>query len=239
MFSNKKLPFLIGAPIAVGLLTSPLWATTPKQEELGRSFVDTTRIELIYPQYAQVGGNGVGGGDNRDTGADEDGNQQRLGPASGPSVEVSNASTAAIVGQLEQAQRICEFVGDDYRISCFAQTYRDLAEEIPGNGDYAEAKAALLDAARKLDSLARSNRDRSKPAVRAKTQSSSGRTVTTRPITAVPTARAPELNRQASAIVAEAETVLLRSASSEARRAIHYQRIAAAVGSNKVLLRSS
>jgi hypothetical protein len=51
--------------------------------------------------------------------------------------------------------------------------------------------------------------------------------------------QAAELNRQASDIVAEAETILLRSASSDATRAIHYQRIAAAVGSNKVLLRSS
>jgi hypothetical protein len=238
MFSNKKLPFLISAPIAVGLLTSPLWATTPKHEELGRSFVDTTQIELIYPQFAQVGGNSVGGSNNNDR-SDTDSNPQNLSIASGPSVEVSDAVTAEIVSQIDQAQRICEFMGDDYRVSCFAQTYRDLAEEIPGNGDYAEAKAALLDAARKLDSLARSNRDRSKPALRAKIKTRSGKTVSTRPITAVPTNRVAQINRQASEIVAEAETVLLRSASSDARRAIHYQRIAAAVGSNKVLLRSS
>jgi hypothetical protein len=239
MFSNKKLPFLIGAPIAVGLLTSPLWATTPKHEELGRSFVDTTQIELIYPQFAQVGGNSVDSSNNDNDQSNSNDNQQNQNIASGPSVEVSDAQTAVILRQIEDSERICEFMGDEYRISCFAQTYRDLAEEIPSNGDYAEAKTALMDASRKLDALARSNRDRSKPALRAKTKSSNGRTVTTRPITAVPLSRAPELNRQASAIVAEAETVLLRSASSDARRAIHYQRIAAAVGSNKVLLRSA
>jgi hypothetical protein len=48
-----------------------------------------------------------------------------------------------------------------------------------------------------------------------------------------------QLNLEASNILEEAETKLLRSASSDAKRAIHYQRIAAAVGSNKVLLRSA
>lgn len=233
-FSPKsKLPYLIGAPLAVGLLSTPLWATTPRDLESVRDLVDTTRIELIYPQVAQVGGDEIGG---NNSGGDDDQFTPRV---TGPAVLVSDAQTAAIVDQLNQIQRICEFMGDDYRISCFVQTYRELAKEIPANGDYAEARSVLLDTAQKLDNLARGSRDRSKPALRARLTTPAGKTVSTPPITAVATARAAQLNQQASSIVAEAETVLLRSASSDARRSIHYQRIAAAVGSNKVLLRSS
>lgn len=246
---DKKIPLLIGAPLAVGLLTSPLWATTPKYDDFAPDLVDTTRIELILPQFAQVGGDDIpsdpgdnGGNGNNGGGRDTSQNPDNDGPnvgATGAAVTVSDARTAQIVTQLNQAQKICEFMSDEYRVACFAATYRELAKDIPSNGDYAEVKKALNDAARKLDSLARSNVDRAKPALRAKLTTGAGKTVTTPPIAAVRKDRAPEINRQASAIVAEAETVLLRSASSDARRAIHYQRIAAAVGSNKVLLRSS
>lgn len=43
---------------------------------------------------------------------------------------------------------------------------------------------------------------------------------------------------QALAVIVEAETVLLRSAENPGERAAQFQRIASAVGSNKVLLRS-
>lgn len=239
---NTKHSLLIGAPLVVGLLTSPLWATIPEHEEIGRSFVDTGTIDLVYPRLAQVGGDEIGGGNNgggRDEtdAPDDDGPSARINP--GTAVVVSDAQTAQIVNQLNQIQAICEFMADEYRVACFATTYRELAKDIPANGDYAEVKKALNDAAQKLDTLSRNNRDRAKPALRARLSTGTGRTVSTPPIAAVRADRAPQINRQASDIVAEAETVLLRSASSDARRAIHYQRIAAAVGSNKVLLRSA
>lgn len=237
---NTKHSLLIGAPLVVGLLTSPLWATIPKHEEIGRSFVDTGTIELVYPRLAQVGGDEIGGGNNgggRDeTDAPDDGPRVQN---PGTPVVVSEAQTTQVVNQLDQIQAICEFMADEYRVACFATTYRELAKDIPANGDYAEVKKALNDAAQKLDTLSRSNRDRAKPALRARLSTGTGRTVSTPPIAAVRADRAPQINRQASDIVADAETVLLRSASSDARRAIHYQRIAAAVGSNKVLLRSA
>lgn len=235
MISKKLLPCMLGAPLAIGFIASPLFATTERPEDVGRSFVDTTAIELIYPQYAQVGGDDIGGG-----GDNNDGGENRSPPrTSGPVVEVSDPQTAAIVRQLNQNQRLCEAMGDEYNIACFAQTYRELANEIPANGDYAEAREAILDAARELDNLVRRNIDRSKPAVTARLTTSTGQTVRTPPIAAVRADRAPQLRQQAANILEEAETVLLRSASSDSTRAIHFQRIAAAVGSNKVLLRSS
>lgn len=235
MISKTSTARFIGIPVLVGMLTSAIHASTP---DAGRSMIITgtasVSVELVYPQYAQVGGDDIGGGSN--SGADDD--NRRVTP-SGPAVAVSNARTTQIVNQLNQIQNICEFMGDEYRVSCFATTYRDLADEIPANGDYEEAREVLLDTARKLDSLVRSNLDRQKPALSARIRTEGGQSRPTPPMRAVQATRAAELNRQASTIVAEAETVLLRSASSDAARAIHYQRIAAAVGSNKVLLRSS
>lgn len=209
-------------------------ARAPDSAQVGRSFVDTSRIELLGPQLAQVGGDEIGGG-----GGTDDGGSNRRTPPAGPDVPVSDGQTAQIVTQLERIQQICEFMGDEYRLACIATTYRELADDIPANGDYAVARETILNAARELDTLVRSNRDRQKPALRARLRAPSGQSVQTPPIAAVRADRAVQLNRQASNILEEAETVLLRSARSDATRAIHYQRIAAAVGSNKVLLRSS
>ena len=66
-----------------------------------------------------------------------------------------------------------------------------------------------------------------------------GKTVRTRPLTAVRKERVKEVNRKAAAIMEEAETKLLRSAQASDRRLIAYAKIAKAVGSNKKLLRSA
>ena len=232
MISRKTTLALLGASTALGIVTLPLLASTPdvKLQDLD-TVADLKQLEPSYPRYAQVGGDEMGGSG----GADEDRRNARTGPA----VTVSEPQTRLIVSQLNQIQQICEFMGDEYRIACFATTYRELAQDIPANGDYAETREVLLDTARKLDSIVRSNIDRSKPALTARLRNPSGQAVATPPMRAVQEPRAAQLNQQAANIVEEAETVLLRSASSDATRAIHFQRIAAAVGSNKVLLRSS
>lgn len=236
MIKKKTLPYVLGAPLAIGIIATPLLATTERPEDVGRSFVDTTRIELIYPQYAQVGGDdiGGGGGDNNDDGGAP---VNRRVPA-GPPVEATEAQTTVIIRKMDDNERLCDALGDVYDIGCFAQTYRELANDIPANGDYAEARETILQAARELDDLVRRNIDRQKPPLSARLTTSTGETVRTPPIAAVRADRAPQLRQQAADILEEAETVLLRSASSDATRAIHFQRIAAAVGSNKVLLRS-
>lgn len=233
MISKKTVSRFVGLPVVFGLVTTPVLATTPDPAAGIAPASSSAQIEIIYPRYAQVGGEEIGGSDSGSGGND---NPRRV-VRPGPPVEVSEAQTTQIVTRLNQIQRICEFMGDEYRIACFATTYRQLADDIPANGDYADSREVLLDTARKLDNLVRSNLDRSKPALRARTDTPSGQ-VQTPPMRAIEAPSAPQLNRQASAIVEEAETVLLRSASSDAARSIHYQRIAAAVGSNKVLLRS-
>lgn len=236
MISKKNLPYILGAPLAIGLVASPLFATTESPENVGRSFVDTSSIELIYPQYAQVGGDDVGGGD-RDSGGERRATNR---PAnSGPAVEATEPQTNLIINQMDRNESLCDALQDEYIVACFAQTYRELADDIPANGDYAEARETILNAARELDNLVRRNIDRQKPAVTARMTTTTGQTIRTPPIAAVRADRVPQLKQQAADILEEAETVLLRSASSDATRAIHFQRISAAVGSNKVLLRSS
>src|SRR6056297_272033 len=232
MISKKTVSRFVGLPVVFGLVTTPVLATTPDPAASGPPASSLAQIEIIYPRYAQVGGEEIGGSES-----EPGGNDNPRVARTGPPVEASEAQTTQIVTRLNQIQRICEFMGDEYRIACFATTYRQLANDIPANGDYADSRDVLLDTARRLDNLARSNLDRSKPALRARTDTPSGQ-VQTPPMRAVQAQSVPELNRQASAIVEEAETVLLRSASSDAARSIHYQRIAAAVGSNKVYLRS-
>lgn len=236
MISKTSTTRIVGLPALVGMLVVPVQASTP---DISRVTPETDivlrSVELIYPQFAQVGGDDIGGNADNDSGSND---RVRIAPV-GPAVEATTAQTTLIINMFRDNEEICEFMSDEYRVSCFAVTYRQMAQEIPANGDYAEAREVLLDTARKLDALVRSNLDRQKPALSARVRRDGGASVPTPPIRAVQAPRVAELNRQASNIVEEAETVLLRSASSDARRAIHYQRIAAAVGSNKVLLRSS
>ena len=226
---------LFGAPVILSLLATPVLAATQHHGPVSIPSPSQPTIELIYPEFAQVGGDEIGGGSG---GADDGGGITPL-PRTGPAEPVSDERTDQIVEQLSQIERICEFMGDEYRIACFAQTYRELADTISGRGEYAEAKDVLLDAARELDKLVRRNIDRQKPRLRARLSLDDGQTVSTPPIAAVRSDRAASLNNNAANILEEAETVLLRSAGSDAARGIHFQRIAAAVGSNKVLLRSS
>lgn len=234
MISKKTPTRLAGLPVVLSLVATPLLASAPDSFGAGTAATSAaSHVEMIFPRFAQVGGDEIGGSDN-DRGEDN--------PAvsrTGPPVAASTARTTLIVQGLDDSNDICAFMSEEYRIGCFAATYRDLAEDIPANGDYAEAREVLLDTARKLDNLVRDNLDRQKPPLQARIRSGDGRSEPTSPMRAVQADRAPQLNQQASNIVAEAETVLLRSASSDATRAIHFQRIAAAVGSNKVLLRSS
>ncbi|HDR29678.1 hypothetical protein [Rhodovulum sp.] len=102
-------------------------------------------------------------------------------------------------------------------------------------GDYRDAKNALTQAACDLGTLAAANRDRTQPQIRLRQPSGE----TTPALTPVRPEALASVNAAAAQILEEAETRLLRSAESSARRMVHYQRIAAAVGSAKVLLRSA
>lgn len=233
MTSRNQTTRILGLPVVMGMLINPAYASTP--DALSATSPIRGGVEIIYPEFAQVGGDDIGGSADNDSSSND---RPRTAPI-GPEVEATTAQTTLIINRLDESEQICETMGNEYRPACFSAVYRQLAEEIPANGDYAEAREVLLDTARKLDTLVRNNLDRQKPALTARVRREGGTSAPTPPMRAVQASRVAEVTRQASNILEEAETVLLRSASSDASRAIHYQRIAAAVGSNKVLLRSS
>ncbi len=165
-----------------------------------------------------------------DTGTVEFGENVALGV-------VSQNATKAIVVEIKKGASLCGRIQPEYRVDCISDRLARVAASLPNTGDYADAKKALEDAARKLHALAQNNTSTTLP--RARIAPAGGKAgAKTRPLTPVNTESVNAVNRQAAAIIAEAETVLLRSAENSQKRKGHYQQIAQAVGTNKVLLRS-
>ena len=138
----------------------------------------------------------------------------------------SDANTEKVVDKLQRGEGVCRRLPSEYRADCMAKALRD-AYQTASQPDYRGARKELQAASRALSNLVKQNADPKKPAVRVGNR-------TYRPVkkSAVKT-----VNRQATAILTETETRLLRSGTGERRKA-HYQRIARAVGSTKKLFRS-
>lgn len=158
------------------------------------------------------------------------------GSAPGPGT-ISPDTTNQVVADIKAGIAFCRAMPQDaYSVDCLSDQYEKAARSLPRTGDYADARKALMAAAGKLHALARQYAD---PQMSRGYARSPGGASSTRPLTAVRRDALPEVKRKARAIVAEAQTVLLRSAETSARRKTHYEQISAAVGSaNKVLLRS-
>jgi hypothetical protein len=137
----------------------------------------------------------------------------------------SNAVTSRAVKLLRDGFDRCQRVETVYRFDCYRQTYRSATKYLAGRQAYAGALEALQEVEKVLDQIMAKNVDTSKRSVRKGLQ-------TYKPIkpAAVPRAKA-DLGRALD----RAETKLLRAPE---RSRSDYARIAAAVNSNKVLLRS-
>ncbi|MBJ6372834.1 hypothetical protein [Sedimentitalea arenosa] len=151
----------------------------------------------------------------------------------------SSNYTAVVTANIAAARAFCASIDNDsYKVDCLAERLGQVSDEIPSDSDYAEVKQILSDTSDQLAELARTNRDTAQPRGRA---TSTGETpvTTTRPLTPVTPSALPEVNAQAEAILDSTQTLLLRSAESSESKALQYSRIADAVGSTKVLLRST
>ncbi len=144
----------------------------------------------------------------------------------GGGVGLSSRTTKKLVKTLTQGFEGCQRIRDVYRYDCYRQTYKRAANQIVGNPSYGDAFKALVAVEATLDRILAEESDPATPPVRKGFQ-------VYRPIkaSALPTAKA-DLTRALN----EAETVLLRS---DDRAGFHYARIAEAINSNKVLLRSA
>ncbi|GAA0293660.1 hypothetical protein [Rhodovulum strictum] len=155
-------------------------------------------------------------------------------PSDGPRGSVSDGTTGLVIRDIAEARALCSQIQrPEYIVDCLSQSLGSIAAKMP-RGDYQDARNVLAQAARELGALAAANRDREQPRIRLRLPSGE----TTPPLSPVRREALAATNAAAAQILEEAETRLLRSAEGSERRMVHYQRIAAAVGSTKVLLRS-
>ncbi len=151
----------------------------------------------------------------------------------------SKTYTDVLTGNIAAAQAFCGELGNDsYKVDCLAERLGEIADDIPRNTDYAEVRAILKDTSDQLADLARANRDPNQVRGRAVERGATPMR-TSRPLNPVTPSALPGVNRQASAILDNTRTLLLRSAESSESKALQYSRIADALGSTKVLLRSA
>jgi hypothetical protein len=186
-----------------------------------------------YGGYSGDGGNGL------DITKTKPGKAAILTPRGPVSLKtVSPPATNAITSRIGAAADLCRQLDPAYYVDCLGERLDALADELSSSGDYAAARKIIDNAAGKLRSLAKKNKDTSKQRVRLQTKGQ-GKASVTKPISAIKPAASKAVRQEAEAIIAEAQTLLLRSASNSDKRKSHYQQIAAAVGSEtKVLLRS-
>jgi hypothetical protein len=136
------------------------------------------------------------------------------------------AATSAVTRPLNGAVAECRSVGAEYAASCAATAYKKAARAA-NKPDYRSARKELNNAAKKLERLVAKNEDKSAKKKKGKNGT----------YKAVKKAAVAKVNKEARKIISETETKLLRSSGSGTRK-VHYQRIAKAVGSTKVIFRS-
>lgn len=173
-------------------------------------------LSLASPGYSRgegTGGNGVGGGG---------------GPAPGDgsgSAGLSNAVTKNVVKSIKLGVSRCQRIDKVYRFDCYRQTYKYAASLLYGRTAYAGALEALTAVEKVLDEIMARDADPQKPPVRRRLQQ----------YRAIKPAAVPKATAKLERALSSAETILLRAPE---RTGTHYARIAEAVNSNKVLLRS-
>lgn len=144
----------------------------------------------------------------------------------------------AAVQALNDARAFCGALDVAYRIDCLAERFAAIAAALPATGVDAAAKAALQAGAVKLRAVARANADPAQPRRNFAAPSMPRPQATTRPLTPVAPDRQAAAAAQAEAVLEETATLLLRSSETQPQVAVQVRSIAAAVESNKVLLRS-
>jgi uncharacterized membrane protein YgcG len=159
---------------------------------------------------------------------------------SGSTYDKSGPSrTDIVVASIEAGIEHCGQYTDVWRIDCISDELDRMARKMPRTAEYRQAKIEILAAAARLRALAEQNADPKQPAVRRAVKVGNARRTTTRPITAVAPSRVAATNAVADAAISELSTTLLRSAGNSATTARELTRVAQAVDSTKVLLRST
>jgi hypothetical protein len=152
---------------------------------------------------------------------------------------VTEATTDALVARIAEVNAVCDWVLQPYRLWCLANGYDLMAETLLPFGGYRDVRQVLRRTANQLRVIAEANVDPEAEPVVLRRREGGATAVGNAPIRAVRRDAVAGTNRQAAAVLDEATTVLLRSAENSSRRQVSYQRIAQAIDSSKVLLRST
>lgn len=150
---------------------------------------------------------------------------------------LETAFTTSIIRNVEAVKAECGRYDPVYRIDCLQRGLRLTAQRIPRNAAYGDMKRAILRAADKLDAIVRANVDTRAPKLDAK-PGANPRFARNRSYRAIKRENLAKAMAAASQVVDELQTELLRAADNSEKRQQHYQRVAVAVQSTKVLLRS-
>lgn len=149
------------------------------------------------------------------------------------------AATRLILKQIQEDAGVCDEVPGPYVIDCLAKRFERTARRMPQTGDYAVARDALETAAAELSQIVGQSRALTldRESIVVTTRNSNGTAERTR-LRKVPDRTAEAARARAVEVLEEQATILLRSAAENPGEAVHYTRIAQAVESTKVLLRS-
>ena len=140
---------------------------------------------------------------------------------------LSDRTTNRIVKRLQSDFQDCTRHPKVYRYDCYQKSYASAASALRGSDDYAKAAEALRLVQQRIKAVVDANLDPAQKPLRKGLQRF-------RP---VQQAALPQLKRETIRAMDQARTILLRSPS--AAQKPHFQKIAAAIDSNKVLLRSA
>ena len=165
-------------------------------------------------------------------------------PSKSPPTGTMNASTtSSVVASLNASTSYCsKIAANEYMIDCLAERLEEVNRQIEGLDGYEEVSQVLAKTAESLNQIARDNRSTTLPPAYYSTPGASPNSAsiaTDRRLIAVDEKKLEDAMAQALNVIQDAETtLLLRSSEESADRAVQFQRIASAIGSNKVLLRS-
>ena len=161
-----------------------------------------------------------------------------LEPAKGTTEESDGSLGSDIAILLARGTSACGDYDETWRIDCLSVELERAAARLPRKAAYDDARAEIAAAAARLHAIAMANADPARPAIVREATVSGTKLRTTRAITPVAPARVAATNAQATAVLDELSTTLLRSAPNRTAQ-VELARVAQAVDSTKVLLRSS
>ncbi len=139
---------------------------------------------------------------------------------------LSDNTTNAVTRMLTRGAQACKRLPKVYRYDCYRQTYARAARQLDGAKAYAPARKVIADVEKSLARTISRNLDTNAKPLRRLSGS----------FRAIKPAALPRAKRDFISALDQAETRLLRSAG---RSNTHFVRIAEALNTNKVLLRSA